>query len=146
MIWVMFLFEPLCYEESQNLSAQCIMETDKDLCCGINEAERILAEKVQVGLDDLAVHGKRCRYRKGQVLFYGGHLPCGMYILTRGSVVLSRTALQGEESKRITNSKHPLGLLHLIAGTPFCTTATAGGQTEVLFISKAKFLNFVRTL
>ena len=68
--------------------------------------------------------GELLHFKKGQVLFYEGHLPFGFFLLNKGTVLPPPM-----EDKT-------LGLLHLLSGTPYCSTCTAASDIEVLFFPK----------
>ncbi len=110
----------------------------EDPCCQISSYEKRVFAKIQGRMSSLAAAGQRLCYQQSQVLFYEGHDPCGLHLLERGSILLcSHRPLVGEICQSVSSSSQPLGLFHLIAGTPYCATATAATEVEVIFIPKA---------
>lgn len=88
--------------------------------------------------DRLLQEGQKVSFRKGQVLFYEGHSPYGIFVVKSGKVRFSR-------------GDHPCTLDHFwqsprgkVIGvdhfpeTPFCCTCTAVNDCQMLFISKTQ--------
>ena len=97
--------------------------------------------------DKLILEGKKMAYKKGQVLFYEGHEPYGIFALDTGTVTFVRKTDQGEDVVDVlcgeahTNSVsrwRVLGLSVLIDGTTYCCTCTASEDCKVVFISKTQ--------
>lgn len=80
--------------------------------CSPEQLERVLAQ------------GSPLHFRDGQVLFYAGHFPTGVYHLQRGTVELQPEAPL-------------LGLSALAHSAPFGYTCRAIGEVQVLFVPKA---------
>lgn len=79
--------------------------------------------------------GRVLKFKKDQTLFYGGHFPCGVFILLSGKVVLV-----DEENHKTVQSPMPLyqsiGIDLLMMGKPYPLTAICKTETTALFLSK----------
>ncbi|MBI4212500.1 MAG: Crp/Fnr family transcriptional regulator [Deltaproteobacteria bacterium] len=85
--------------------------------------------------------GDELHFRPGQVLYYKGHMPCGIYLLQKGHVAFSHTS-HVKESELVPFKKgHPLGLLHLAFELPYCHSCTAFDEVSVLFFPKSVLLS-----
>lgn len=113
------------------------------LCCPTTVGEKTLIEKVLGHLPQLTAHAGEVHYKKGQVLFYEGHYPCGLFVLQSGEIWFSKISLWGKTEERKSGEKNLLGVHHLITNTPHCITAQAKTNVVVLFIPKATVLDFL---
>lgn len=98
--------------------------------------------KNPIHLDDLVLsqfirQAEQVHFRKGQVLFYRHHLPCGFFILKGGLVSLGRKRLRGT-----SDEQHPcvVGLNELLNNQMYVDTCRAVSDVEALFLPKALFL------
>lgn len=105
--------------------------------------ERTLAS-IQARLDELLKGGQELTFRKGQVLFYEGHIPYGVFVIRSGGVnfVQGETPCEGEHLWPSSRGK-VVGLRHVIDGTPSCCTSMATEDCEATFISKTLILPYL---
>ena len=84
-------------------------------------------------------------YRKGQIIFYCGDPGNAMYLLIRGSVMLTLPSDTGSEVivGRLRPGDH-FGELAVLDGRPRYVTAVAEETTEVLAIHRDRLLAFLR--
>lgn len=89
--------------------------------------------------DELLETGQKISFSKGQVLFYEGHSPYGIFVLKSGKVRFS----VGEKPCPVDHLwKAPkgngIGLHHFFDQTPFCCTCIALTDCKMVFISKTQ--------
>lgn len=81
-------------------------------------------------------------YRQGQVLFYKGHLPCGLFILTRGDLKLN----YDNQSNSIIKPFMLLGSTVFDDRTqPYPATAEAHSDCELKFLSLRAYQDLPQT-
>jgi CRP-like cAMP-binding protein len=95
-------------------------------------------------LDKLELH-KGCNFhRSGQVLFYEGDYPSGLYCINRGKVKLTRTGEAGREQiVRLAREGDSVGYRALVSGTPYELTATVIEDASICFIPRQTFNNLM---
>lgn len=69
-------------------------------------------------------------FQKGQILFYEGHIPCGLFIIKEGRVEFS------SEKTRHDVPAPVVGFQHILDQTPYCATCTAATKVKAIFLSK----------
>lgn len=116
---------------------------EKDNCCVLTQSEKDEIKNLEKNLDTIATCGGVVHYQKSHIIFYEGHIPYGFYILKRGEVQLSRTTMAGNKVALPDNSKNIFGLFHLITNTPYCATAQAKSDAEMIFVPKSVVLEFL---
>lgn len=91
-------------------------------------------------LGRLQLH-KGCNFhRAGQVLFYQGDYPSGLYCINQGKVKLTRTGEAGREQiVRLAREGDVVGYRALVSGTPYELTATVIEDASVCFIPRQTF-------
>lgn len=91
-------------------------------------------------LGRLQLH-KGCNFhRNGQVLFYEGDYPSGLYCINRGKVKLTKTGEAGREQiVRLAREGDVVGYRALVSGTPYELTATVIEEASVCFIPRQTF-------
>jgi len=73
-------------------------------------------------------------YQKGQVLFYEGHVPYGLFVIKKGRVKF----MKGHQSpKEIQSLPSILGYQHLVSETPYCASCLAETEVKAVFLPKA---------
>ncbi len=92
--------------------------------CPLSPEERIRYQQIVATSARLLTEGKFLSYQRGQTIFYAGHLPYGLYVVQEGVVSIP------------TDAGQLLGLRHLLARTPYCETAIAKSDVEVMFFSR----------
>lgn len=76
--------------------------------------------------------------KKGQIMFYEGHMPCGLYIVTKGLVSLVKESENNEIVKvGSIGLLQPVGLDLLQHNLAYPNTAIVEKQMQGFFISKA---------
>lgn len=86
-------------------------------------------------------------FHKGQVFFYEGHTPYGLFVLKSGGVQFSKDETAcGEEHLWSSPNGKVVGLHPFFDETPYCCTCTAKQDCKVIFISKTQLLNLKEAL
>jgi CRP-like cAMP-binding protein len=105
--------------------------------------------------ETLIGEGKKLAFKKGQVLFYEGHEPYGVFVLEKGAVIYNRKNENGddivlsceddshdkicrEHLVQSLSKGRVLGLGPFLKDQPFCCTCQANDDCEVIFISKTQ--------
>lgn len=104
-------------------------------CCSPDKAAEKSYKLISSSLSKLASQGTSLCYKKGQILFYEGHLPFGFYNLKKGVVSLFYTCAHGPSRTKPQRDKL-LGLVHLLSNTTNCSTCRAEGDVEVIYFPK----------
>lgn len=96
-------------------------------------------EKVHLGQD------KGCNfYKKGQVLFYEGNHPHGLYCVYKGKVKISKLGDDGKEQIiRLAGNADTLGYRSLLSNEPYKATATALEDSLVCYLSKTQYFDLM---
>jgi CRP-like cAMP-binding protein len=91
-------------------------------------------------LSKLQMH-KGCNFhRSGQVLFYEGDYPSGLYCINRGKVKLTKVGEAGREQiVRLAREGDTVGYRALVSGTPYELSATVIEDASVCFIPRQMF-------
>ena len=85
-------------------------------------------------------------YPKGSMLFVEGELPRGVFILCSGRVKLTTSSSEGKTLiVKITEVGEILGASSTILGKPLEVSAETMEPSQLNFIKKDDFLNFLRT-
>lgn len=94
----------------------------------------------QEELGKLQLH-KGCNFhRSGQVLFYEGDHPSGLYCINQGKVKLTKMGEAGREQiVRLAREGDVVGYRALVSGTPYELTATVIEEASVCFIPRQTF-------
>lgn len=96
--------------------------------------------------DRLVSEGQPLTFRKGQVLFYEGHTPYGLFVIQSGKVRFLRGDHPCDQNHLWSSPKgNVIGLHHFFDGPPFCCTCLASDDCQVIFISKTQLLPFVKS-
>lgn len=90
---------------------------------------------------------KMCNsYKKGQILFFEGNYPLGLFCISHGSFKVYKLSADGKE--QIVRFAHPgdfIGYHSLIADVPYDVTAEAVEESSVCFIPKKEFLDLLHS-
>ncbi|MDE2039776.1 MAG: Crp/Fnr family transcriptional regulator [Elusimicrobia bacterium] len=79
-------------------------------------------------------------YRRGDILFYQGNEPQGLYFVCSGRVALSQSAGSGRQQiVRFASGPDVLGERALIAGRPYEATAEAAEDSRICFLDASRF-------
>ena len=88
--------------------------------------------------------GQALTFHRGQVLFYEGHLPYGVFLIRSGHVELSSCGENCAAESWSTPEGKIFGISHVLSGSPFCCTGTAAVDCEVVFIAKSELEALLR--
>lgn len=82
------------------------------------------------------------RFKKGQIIFYEGHIPYGLFILVSGNVqiISSKNNYQSDKRKIISNPAF-LGTFAFKNKIPFSATLKALTDCDVYFLSYSYYHN-----
>lgn len=84
---------------------------------------------------------KKVRFKAGQILYYRGQDPCGVYALLKGNINLMKA---NRTSRSLPFHDCVLGLNHMVSETPYCSTAIAADAVEVVFLPKSEILKLMQ--
>jgi len=95
-------------------------------------------------LNKLSSHTSRITYKKGQILFYQGTRPMGLFCVHSGKVKVSQsTPKGGEQILYISKEDDFLGYRALLSEEYYAATATVTEESYISFIPKEDFLSAV---
>ncbi len=114
-----------------------------------------IVAKIEQHWEKLLGEGKSISFKSGQVLFYEGHSPYGVFVLQRGYVrLMKRGSTDAPDSlghevaedddhcreKHVHALKHGrvLGVAPFIHDQPYCCTCLAKDDCQAIFISKTQ--------
>ncbi|HTS13429.1 MAG TPA: Crp/Fnr family transcriptional regulator [Candidatus Limnocylindrales bacterium] len=107
--------------------------------------ERLFCNLPPAGVQRLSEIVAPSTYPKGATLFVEGQEPRGVFILCSGRVKLSTSSADGKTLiLRISETGEVLGLAAAVCGKPYQATAEILEPSQVNFISRNDFLNFLR--
>lgn len=98
---------------------------------------KAMVERVLHHWQKLLGEGSVMEFKKGQVLFYAGHVPYGAFVLVSGSVALAAEDVKQRRHAKALTLYEPFGLDLLTLGLAYPCTAIAEKDACVLFLSKA---------
>jgi CRP/FNR family transcriptional regulator, cyclic AMP receptor protein len=114
------------------------------LVCPYRE-ERLFCNLPPAAVQGLATITSAASYPKGATLFVEGQAARGVFILCRGKVKLSTSSADGKTLiLRISQPGDVLGLPATVTGKPYELTAEVLEPTQVNFVQRDDFLNFLR--
>ncbi|MCD4789550.1 MAG: Crp/Fnr family transcriptional regulator [Bacteroidales bacterium] len=80
-------------------------------------------------------------YKRGQIIFYAGRIPTGIYCLMSGKIKISKIGVDGKEQiVRFVLPGQLLGIRGLIGGRGYSAFATTLEDSTVCYINKESFL------
>ncbi len=86
-----------------------------------------------------------CRFKAGQVIFYAGNDPLGIFTIQSGTVKLEVTTANGSaHTLRLMGAGSALGYRSLFADEPYHASAIAVDDCELCFVPKAEILNIFK--
>lgn len=124
-----------------------------DDACDTNDCRRCTARHAspfaEVHVDDMAGVSaeKGCRlYRKGEMLYYSGDQPSGLYCIHHGNVKIFKMGRDGKEQiVRLAHEGDILGYRSLISGEPYSSFAVPIDDAQICHIPKHVFFNLITT-
>ncbi len=85
-------------------------------------------------------------YKKGQIVFYEGNRPSGLFCVSKGKVKLYKLGYEGKEQIiRLAKEGDILGYRSLIGGEAYSASATVLEDAYICFIPKAVFFGMVNS-
>lgn len=104
------------------------------LFCSLNKTEQ----------GQLSSHKTFHLYKKGQVIFYEGNQPQGLYCIYSGKVKVHKLGDDGKDQiVRLAKKGNVIGYRALLSGDNYFATATALENTLVCFFPKGVYLNLL---
>jgi CRP/FNR family transcriptional regulator len=117
---------------------------DNCITCPHRE-ERLFCNLPMPAVQRLSAITSASSYPKGATLFVEGQTPRGVFIICAGRVKLSTTSVDGKTLiVRISEPGEVLGLPGTITGKPYELTAEVVEPTQLKFVARQDFLNFIR--
>ncbi len=117
-------------DEILNPSCATCKELNK-LFCGLSISDR----------DIFSQNKRKNIYKKGQVIYYEGNYPQGLFCIYSGKIKISTIGRKGKEQiVKFKGRGEVLGYRALLNDEPYNATATAISDCEVCHISKNTFL------
>jgi len=92
--------------------------------------------RVKKYLANLVRAEERVNYKPGQILFYEGHKPYGIYVLRKGRVRLFKKKNGGEDLLKVIEPTQIMGETEFIESKPFDYSAKAETDISVSFFSR----------
>ena len=93
--------------------------------------------KVKKYLANLVQAEERYNCKAGQVLFYEGHQPYGIYVLRKGRIRLFRKHNGDEDLLKIIEPVQILGESEFLESRPFAYSAKAETEVSISFFGRA---------
>lgn len=110
----------------------------------ISAAYPEISRHLEAHLPQLLEMGDKVHYGQGQILFYQGHMPYGVFLLKKGDLSWQPDDTAGNRQKRDHCEQDRLiGLRHLLSDTPYCQTCHAQTDIEAIFLSKHAILHYL---
>lgn len=114
-----------------------------------------IVSKIEKHWEDLLSEGKSISFKSGQVLFYEGHSPYGVFILQKGRVKFRKREAEeapdslghdvSESDAHCREAHGPelkkgrvLGVAPFIHNQPYCCTCVAAEDCQAIFVSKTQ--------
>ncbi|HEY1079485.1 MAG TPA: Crp/Fnr family transcriptional regulator [Bdellovibrio sp.] len=111
----------------------CGMRMDSLLCSSPDVL--LMMEKARVS----------CRFKAGQVIFYAGNDPLGIFTIQSGLVKLEVTSTTGAaHTLRLVGPGGALGYRSMFASEPYHASAVAVEDCELCFVPKAEIMNIFK--
>ena len=112
-----------------------------DRCRGVPDYWSAFGELGSAVKSELASGWRANRYSRGNILFYQGNEPLGLFFLCEGRVKLVRSEDGGRNHIfRIINAPDLLGDRSLIARKSYAATAEVMEEARICFVDSARFL------
>lgn len=91
-------------------------------------------------------HKGKNTYKKGQVIYYEGNYPNGLFCIYRGKVKISKIGQEGKEQIiKFVGQGEVLGYRALINEEPYNATATAMDDCHICQVSRNAFMSTLET-
>lgn len=99
------------------------------------EEVRKKIDKFEKQWKDFLSTGQVIKLKKGQIVFYEGHFPCGVFILLSGKVAILSQEDQ-EQDEIMIPLYQTIGIDLMLTGQPYPFTAVCKTDVITLFLSK----------
>ena len=122
------------------------MKIEKPSCplCLV-ESESIFNTLSNEDLTELSRNKVCTFYKKGQIVFYDGRIPTGIYCIERGKIKIFKLGADGKEQiVRLAASGGILGVRALISGRHYHASAATLEDSVICFISKSFFFYLMK--
>jgi CRP-like cAMP-binding protein len=97
-------------------------------------------------LVDLAVEKSCNLYKKGQLVFFEGNRPTGLFCVNKGKVKIYQIGIEGKEQIiRLAKDGDILGYRSLISGELYTASASVIEDANICFIPKKTFFELIQT-
>jgi CRP-like cAMP-binding protein len=94
---------------------------------------------------DMSIDKSSSFYKKGQLVFFEGNRPSGLYCINRGKVKVYQIGTQGKEQiVRLAKEGDILGYRSLISGESYNASATAIEDSVLCYISRKTFFDLLQ--
>lgn len=114
-------------------------------CKDCNNKESIFCNLPPQIKESISINKGSNFYKKGQVIFYEGNQPRGLYCIHKGKVKLSKLGLNSKEQVvRFAKTEDILGYHSLFNQGSYQATATVLEDSYVCHISKEKFMEAIQ--
>ncbi len=120
----------------KNLQPECqqCQARFKSVFCDLNE-EEVSSINTSKGCNT---------YQKGQVIFYEGTFPHGLFCVNNGKIKIAKSGDEGKEQiVRLAKEGDILGYRALLSGEKYSCSATAIDDTSICFIPKQTFFSLI---
>ena len=120
----------------KNLQPECqqCQARFKSVFCDLNE-EEVSSINTSKGCNT---------YQKGQVIFYEGAFPHGLFCVNNGKIKIAKSGDEGKEQiVRLAKEGDILGYRALLSGEKYSCSATAIDDTSICFIPKQTFFSLI---
>ena len=122
-----------------------LMVIDSCFACVLRE-EGLFCRLSPEALRDLNSIRQTALYPQGALLFVEGESPRGLFILCSGQAKLSASSKEGRSiTLRLVEPGEVVGLSSVIANGPYPVSAETLAPSQVNFIPRPEFLQFLRT-
>jgi CRP-like cAMP-binding protein len=96
-------------------------------------------KQIERYLGELVKAEERLDFKEGQVIFYAGHQPYGVYILRKGRVRFAEDRAGKEKLLCIIEAGQMFGEKECISDSPYRYSAKAETDSQVSFFSRSVF-------
>lgn len=111
----------------------------------VQHEEGLFCRLSQEALHDLQAIRQTTFYPAGAILFVEGEAPRGLFILCNGQAKLAANSKEGRKvTLRLVEAGEVMGLSSVIANGPYPVTAETLAPSQVNFIPRTEFLQFLR--
>ena len=97
-------------------------------------------------LKDLSVEKSCNLYRKGQLVFFEGNRPTGLFCVNKGKVKIYQIGIEGKEQIiRLAKDGDILGYRSLISGENYTASASVIEDATICFLPRKTFFDLLQT-